>query len=587
MPTAKPGFALQWDLGTVLGVHGLISSVTKAIHKPRRGVVMQNDVVTTSTSSDTASFIKHAHLPRSIWAARLVWGIWYRGNCNITVDIILCAGCCRGPLARKTSTSDWNGVEAPGPMEKASPSGPTYPLYMDGIKVQLLRFADIDGIKLGDYGHYDATFKRDGNIFQDLAADPSHGQIKRKVSTGNGRTNVEDVMTVWASGDSSSRLMLRQPTGLSLLNNQQLVLSLKALSRRLTGKCLVTSVVCSTSRRGLTWTELCYLSTPQVWCRDPIDEERRTQFWEIREQFYALLNWSRPATSAGNRRSPKSKTTTKEAIKYFSAMFGIVYFEAYVGKVTFFDELSTGREPCPGSETLVGGRDLSINPLVKTLRRKMDKVREIPGQRVPGAKQEISAISKTLGIKLLEEMATIYSRVYHELCLLKGDLDRSCKEYNMFRSITEFISSPSSQTSESSHVGIHDMVEDIKQLQMKLDDTKNIDEQLALEEDITGKVLWACHSGLRSAVGHIPAMVLHSALENDKVYNLMDRVRFLEEITRVLNDALAELPTDDQSHLRRIMADAEAGTSKYQLLQEEGVREQSATGAMHRGQTTA
>ncbi|KAI6042230.1 hypothetical protein EDC04DRAFT_1028582 [Pisolithus marmoratus] len=270
---------------------------------------MPRDSLTTSTDSDTASFIKHAHLPRSIWAARFVWGVWYRGNCNVTVDIVLCTGCCRGPLACKTWTADWNGIEAPGAMERAGPSSPTYALYMDGIKMQLLWFPDIEVVQLGDYGHWDTTFQRSGNIFQDLAADPAYDPIKRKVSTGNGSTMPEDVMTVWASGDNSSRLTLRQPIGLSLPNNQQLVLLLKAQSCRLTGKCLVTSIVHCTTHRGHTRTELCYLSTPQVWRRDVTDDKRRGQFREIRDRFFALLNWSPPVTSASacDSQSPKDE----------------------------------------------------------------------------------------------------------------------------------------------------------------------------------------------------------------------------------------------------------------------------------------
>lgn len=536
---------------------------------------MSDDGFTTSASSDTSSFIKHAHLPRSIWAVRFMWGVWYRGNCNVTVDIVCCTGCCRGPLAWKTSTSDWNGLETPGPMEKASLSSREYALYMDGIKVQLLRFPGIGAVQLGDYGHFDANFKlrRDGNIFQNCAADPAYDPIEHKVSTGNATVMAEDVMDMWASHNSSPRLMLRQPIGLSLPNNRQLVILLKELSCRLTDKCLVTSVVRCRTRRSDTRTELCYLSTPQVWRRDGIDQERRAQFREIREQFYALLNWSRPATSAGDSRSSNSKKTTKEAIQYFSTMFGIEYLETYVGKIMFFKKLSAGSELSPDSETPEAVQDPSINMLVKTLHRRMDKVHEIPGQQMQGVKHDVGAISKTLGIKLLAEIAAVYSQAYHDLSALKGKLDRGCVEYDMSKRIIEFISSLSPQTSMLGHTGIHDMVEEIKKLQEGLDTTKNNYEQCALEEDVTGRILWACYSGLYSVVGHIPAKVLHSALANDSLYTLMDRLKFLEEISRIFNDALAELPTDDQAHLQRIMADADTGTSKYKLLLAERARE--------------
>ncbi|KAI6043669.1 hypothetical protein EDC04DRAFT_634551 [Pisolithus marmoratus] len=181
----------------------------------------------------------------------------------------------------------------------------------------------------------------------------------------------------------------------------------------------------------------------------------------------------------------------------------------------------------------------------------MDKVRKFPKYRTQGAKLEIGAISKTLGIKLLEEVAAVYSEAARTLHPLKCSLDEDCMAYDMSKPITEVIGSLSSQTSASRHIGFHDMVEEIKNLQTKLDGTQNEDDQLALEEDITGRILWACHSGLRSTVGHTLAKVLNSILKDDKVYHLMDRVKFLEQICRVFNDALAELPTDDQAHLRR------------------------------------
>ncbi|KAI5990819.1 hypothetical protein F5J12DRAFT_786435 [Pisolithus orientalis] len=254
--------------------------------------------------------------------------------------------------------------------------------------------------------------------------------------------------------------------------------------------------------------------------------------------------------------------TTKHAIKYFSAMFGIEHFENYmfypetqVGKITFFKKLSTGLEL--NSETPEVVPDSSISGLVKTLCRRMNN--------------------------LPEEMAAIYTQTYHVLRPLKGDLGRSCTEYEMSKPIVEFTSNLRPQTTASRHDNIRNMVEEIKALQTTLDATEIIDEQLALEEDITGRIPWTCHYGLCSEVGHIPAKVLHSILENDKLCNLLDRVKmsdwtyartkaiesrhqFLEEISRVFNDALAELPTDDQAHFRRIMADAEAGTQNISCL---------------------
>lgn len=211
---------------------------------------------------------------------------------------------------------------------------------MDGVQMQL--YLPDTQIELGDYGRCSPNFKPDGNIFEGLPADPAYDPVKRSVSS---ETMAGDVVTLWAS---DTKFDLPQPAGLSLPNNQKLVLLLKTLSPRLVDKCLVTSVVrCET--RGSTQTPLYYPSIPQVWRRGIIDEERRALLKKIREQFYTLLNWSHPTTSAGDNRPPvygklRFRRDTRElvtgtigrqqqqAIKYFSDLFGIEHFESYLAK---------------------------------------------------------------------------------------------------------------------------------------------------------------------------------------------------------------------------------------------------------------
>lgn len=217
----------------------------------------------------------------------------------------------------------------------------------------------------------------------------------------------------------------------------------------------------------------------------------------------------------------------------------------------------------------------------------MDKVNPIRGQRMQGLKHEIEALSNTLGIRLLQEMTAVYIQTHEKLCPLKDRLTRSCIEHDLSKPITECTDGLPQLTMVSGYNSIRKMLGDIEILRTKLDHTENIDEQLALEEDVTGRILWTCHFGLRSFVGHIPAKVLCDVLENDEVYDLTDRVKFLEDISTVFNDALAELPTDNQVHLRRIMADAEAGTSKYELLLKERTGEQKAPSTAREGQTTS
>ncbi|KAI6158981.1 heterokaryon incompatibility protein-domain-containing protein [Pisolithus thermaeus] len=43
--------------------------------------------------------MKHAHLPRSIWAVRVIWGRWKADDFSVMVDVVECPGCCDGPYS--------------------------------------------------------------------------------------------------------------------------------------------------------------------------------------------------------------------------------------------------------------------------------------------------------------------------------------------------------------------------------------------------------------------------------------------------------------------------------------------------------
>ncbi|KAI6042330.1 hypothetical protein EDC04DRAFT_996117 [Pisolithus marmoratus] len=144
-------------------------------------------------------------------------------------------------------------------------------------------------------------------------------------------------------------------------------------------------------------------------------------------------------------------------------------------------------------------------------------------------KQEAVSISKTLGFGVLKEFCDADARL---------------------------------------HGGLHSELQQINALQAKLDASNDEDEKRALEEDTTGKILWLCWRGLRQEVGQVPEKVIDRIARDQRVCYQVAKARgqALHEIIEIFQEALAEPVEDDQAHLRRIMADAEAGTSKYDLL---------------------
>ncbi|KIO03644.1 hypothetical protein M404DRAFT_1001125 [Pisolithus tinctorius Marx 270] len=59
------------------------------------------------------------------------------------------------------------------------------------------------------------------------------------------------------------------------------------------------------------------------------------------------------------------------------------------------------------------------------------------------------------------------------------------------------------------HFNAPSTVQEVEALQAKLIETEDEDEQRALEEDVTGKILWLCWCGIRAEVDELLSKVVH------------------------------------------------------------------------------
>ncbi|KIM59820.1 hypothetical protein SCLCIDRAFT_1185636 [Scleroderma citrinum Foug A] len=117
----------------------------------------------------------------------------------------------------------------------------------------------------------------------------------------------------------------------------------------------------------------------------------------------------------------------------------------------------------------------------------------------------------------------------------------------------------------SKSLGIMSMVQEVKMLQGVLDTTTGLEEKWALEEDIIGKILWICWCGIHAEVGQVLPQALDHIVNDETVASELRNVRPWY-IGNIFEEAAANPPDDIQAHLLRVMADAEARVSKYQLL---------------------
>ncbi|KAI5982587.1 hypothetical protein EDD15DRAFT_110072 [Pisolithus albus] len=209
------------------------------------------DVVEHGSEENSNHFTKHAHLPRSIWATRVVWGRWETDDFKVMIDVVKCPGCCDGPCRTRTTINCWSGLAMPGFMSVVSLS---YSLELDE---RLIWADECSGqqIALGDYGDYiEGDLVPTGNIFDDMRAagfdleDSTYCPAVSPIFGSDfGRRmdwmkNRDDHAMVYHTV-RKMRLALHRPKAISLAAKEHVLLLLKALSTRLAGKYLVTTII--------------------------------------------------------------------------------------------------------------------------------------------------------------------------------------------------------------------------------------------------------------------------------------------------------------------------------------------------------
>ncbi|KAI6022266.1 hypothetical protein PISMIDRAFT_675444 [Pisolithus microcarpus 441] len=555
-----------------------------------------------------AHFVKHAHLPQSIWAARVVWGRWELDNFRVMVDIEQCPGCCDGPQKITTTINDWDtwgGLGMPGLMSTVFR---THSLKLDGWVAQVDKCSG-QQIKLGDYGDcVDGILTCMGNIYDDMwilgidREDPACRPVVSGVSSDTRlihctRNQTDVAIAYHMTGDT--HLALHQARGISLPPNDDFMLLLTAFSIRLVGKHLVTTIIqCSDfygidqdgNRRGSgddsmpesghrstesgVLTPLCAVASPQVWRREPLCVPRREQFQSIREHFYALHQPTGPEL----RFKYANRQKKDRAVKFFSEMFGLEYLRIYIGEITFFARLPWMMETNPPSDGLylsaaeeenpptlsranwvtrynllwgnqqsqgvrLDARHEAVLPLLdrrcQTLRAQCKQTYRYAAEKQK-VECEVKSISQTLGAGLLKPLLTTFRNL---CCALEHG--RAAGRANI--DYDRQLDAPS-------------VVQEVQALQVKLDAVEDEDEQRALEEDITGKILWLCWCGICAEADELLPKVVDYLGRNENIGGLQEIFLALLAVT------LPCEPGDDQAHLRRIMLDAGAPTSKHQLL---------------------
>ncbi|KAI6023005.1 hypothetical protein PISMIDRAFT_404570 [Pisolithus microcarpus 441] len=254
-------------------------------------------------------------------------------------------------------------------------------------------------------------------------------------------------------------------------------------------------------------------------------------------------------------------------------MFGLDYLQELVGEITFFERLPSimqawrRREPSVGAVDVVRLSDLLsvssvviqdlLTSLAFHLSRKSPRYETRTAHSVSSHEQDpkpllirkprghhaIEFLSDTLSAGLLEHICDTLDNVM--------DFDESRRRDH--RGHTDFDMDRT-----------HFTIKEVEALQVQLQATEDDGEQRALEEDLTGQILWFYRCGILSEVDHILARVVYYIQDNRYTSNEYD-YRGLFKTTEIIKRTSHVGTDDDIAHLRRIMFDAGAGVSRHKL----------------------
>ncbi|KAI6109091.1 hypothetical protein EV401DRAFT_385453 [Pisolithus croceorrhizus] len=102
------------------------------------------------------------------------------------------------------------------------------------------------------------------------------------------------------------------------------------------------------------------------------------------------------------------------------------------------------------------------------------------------------------------------------------------------------------------------MVRRIEALQVKLNAAKDKEERRALEDDVTGKILWFFWCGICAEVDELLPKVVDYIRREGGEWSLW-------VMCNIARSTTCGDPGDDRVHLQRVMFEAETGTSQHRL----------------------
>ncbi|KAI6134421.1 hypothetical protein EV401DRAFT_1908716 [Pisolithus croceorrhizus] len=253
-------------------------------------------------------------------------------------------------------------------------------------------------------------------------------------------------------------------------------------------------------------------------------------------------------------------------------MFGLDYLQKLVGEITFFERLPSIMQALRRGEPSVDdGSPTCLSSLSSVSSESWDSLDYVDLlSEWKGPRYETGTVHDVLRLRRDDAQYSLIKKEakQHDLEFISVSLSTK---------LLEFVYVLSSEKWGDGQALVHSTVQEVEALRTRLEATADDDEQRALEEDITGQILWFYWCGICSEVNDrlrslaydlrdrrdeaVPGHVYEDKDEYDdhcwSSWGLYNSAKF----KRTLHVG----PANNVADLQRIMFDAGAGVSKHKL----------------------
>ncbi|KAI6167825.1 hypothetical protein EDD17DRAFT_865017 [Pisolithus thermaeus] len=245
---------------------------------------------------------------------------------------------------------------------------------------------------------------------------------------------------------------------------------------------------------------LCSIAVPQPW---RLHLSRRERFKIIRDHFYTVADMHHTVGTEASHESADQRVTS--GMVDMLVMFGLDYLQKLVGEITFFERLPSIMQALRRGEPSVedDGSPTCLSSLSSVSSESWDSLDYVDLlSEWKGPRYETGTVHDVLRLRRDDAQYSLIKKEakQHDLEFISVSLSTKLLEFVYVLSSEKWGDGDPLGHTDFDMALVHSTVQEVEALRTRLEATADDDEQRALEEDITGQILWFYWCGICSEV---------------------------------------------------------------------------------------